>query len=64
MTGLLVPPRDPTALAAALDALLGDPVRRARLGANARKRAKDYSLDVVIDALELTYTGVLEQATQ
>ncbi|WP_399929277.1 DUF3492 domain-containing protein [Streptomyces kanamyceticus] len=38
-TGLVVPPRDPRALAEACVALLRDPVRRARLGAAARARA-------------------------
>ncbi|MEI4274047.1 glycosyltransferase [Klenkia sp. LSe6-5] len=37
-TGLLVPPRDPPALAAALRALLADPDRRRRLGAAGRER--------------------------
>jgi glycosyltransferase involved in cell wall biosynthesis len=37
-TGLLVPPADVDALAAALEALLGDPDRRAALGAGARER--------------------------
>jgi glycosyltransferase involved in cell wall biosynthesis len=36
VTGVLVPPRDPAALRAAIERLLGDPVERARLGANAR----------------------------
>ena len=38
-TGLHVPPRDPVALRAALERLLGDPELRARLGAAARERA-------------------------
>ncbi|MGW3086412.1 DUF3492 domain-containing protein [Streptomyces sp. NPDC001108] len=38
-TGLVVPPRDPRALAGACLALLRDPERRARLGAAARARA-------------------------
>ncbi|MER5986511.1 glycosyltransferase [Streptomyces sp. NPDC001787] len=38
-TGLLVPPRNPRALADACVTLLRDPVRRARLGAAARARA-------------------------
>jgi glycosyltransferase involved in cell wall biosynthesis len=38
-TGLHVPPRDPAALRAALERLLGDAELRARLGAAARERA-------------------------
>jgi glycosyltransferase involved in cell wall biosynthesis len=38
-TGLVVPPRNPRALAEACVALLSDPERRARLGAAARARA-------------------------
>ncbi|MGW1023089.1 glycosyltransferase [Streptomyces sp. NPDC002577] len=38
-TGLVVPPRNPRALAEACTALLRDPERRARLGAAARARA-------------------------
>jgi L-malate glycosyltransferase len=43
-TGLLVPPRDPDALAAAIGELLDDPARRARMGAAARAR-----VDAVFD---------------
>ncbi len=39
-TGLLVPVRDPEALAAALERLVRDPALRARLGASARARAE------------------------
>lgn len=39
-TGLLVPPRDPGALAAALHALLPDPARRERMGRAARARVE------------------------
>ncbi|ACL67552.1 glycosyl transferase group 1 [Anaeromyxobacter dehalogenans 2CP-1] len=38
-TGLLVPPRDPAALAAALTALLGDPARARAMGVAGRARA-------------------------
>lgn len=40
-TGLLVPPRDPSALAAALAELLSDPERRARMGAAGRERRRE-----------------------
>ena len=40
-TGLLVPPRDPDALAVALRALLEDPARAARMGEQARRVARE-----------------------
>ena len=42
-TGLLVPPLDPEALAAALDRVVGDPALRARLAAGSRERAGQYA---------------------
>jgi glycosyltransferase involved in cell wall biosynthesis len=42
-TGLLVPPGDADALAAALDELVGDPQRRERFASAARRRARRYS---------------------
>lgn len=47
--GLLVPVRDPVALAAALQRLIGDPALRARLGAHARARAEaEFSIAHVV----------------
>jgi colanic acid/amylovoran biosynthesis glycosyltransferase len=43
-SGLLVPPGDAAALAAALEALLTDPDLRAKLGAAARSRAEEFSV--------------------
>jgi len=40
-TGLLVPPRDPAALAAALSTLVADPARARQLGSAGRARAAD-----------------------
>ena len=41
VTGLLVPPRDPAALRAAIETLLADAELRRRLGANARTAARE-----------------------
>jgi 2-deoxystreptamine N-acetyl-D-glucosaminyltransferase/2-deoxystreptamine glucosyltransferase len=43
VTGLLVPPGDADALAAALDRLVADPALRARLAAGARAHARRYA---------------------
>jgi glycosyltransferase involved in cell wall biosynthesis len=49
--GVLIPPRDAGALAAALRALLGDAALRARMGTRGRQRAlEEFSLPRVIDA--------------
>jgi glycosyltransferase involved in cell wall biosynthesis len=52
-TGLLVPPADPPALAAALKRLIDDPGLRARYGAAARRRAETLFADSVICAQTL-----------
>jgi colanic acid/amylovoran biosynthesis glycosyltransferase len=55
-TGLVVPPRDPQALRAALERLLAEPALRKRLGAAGRERARQrFSWDVVTGALMATY---------
>jgi glycosyltransferase involved in cell wall biosynthesis len=41
ITGLVTPPNDPGALAAAINRLLADPALRARMGAAGLKRAQD-----------------------
>jgi len=56
--GLIVPPSDPGALAAALDALLQDASRRQEMGAAARTRAvRDYALSTMADRYERLYRG-------
>jgi glycosyltransferase involved in cell wall biosynthesis len=55
-TGLVVPPRDPAALRAALERLLADGELRRRLGAAGRERARErFSWDVVTDATVAAY---------
>jgi glycosyltransferase involved in cell wall biosynthesis len=59
-TGLVVRPRDPRALRAALERLLGDPALRLRLGSAARRRAQErFSWDVVTDATVAAYRMAL-----
>jgi glycosyltransferase involved in cell wall biosynthesis len=58
--GLLVPPRDPVALASALTRLLDDSDLREGLGAAARRRvAEHFSTEKRIDKLETLYRQVL-----
>jgi glycosyltransferase involved in cell wall biosynthesis len=60
VTGRLVPPGDPEALASALLTLLADPSGRARLGAAARRRIEtEFSLRRMIDGYEQVLKQVL-----
>jgi glycosyltransferase involved in cell wall biosynthesis len=57
--GVLVPPGDPDALAAALAAVAGDADRRATLGAGAEQRAADFRLDAAVACLAAVYDRAL-----
>jgi glycosyltransferase involved in cell wall biosynthesis len=59
-TGLLVPPRDPAALRAAIDRLLADPELRRRLGCAARDRIAELcSWERVLDRTIQAYEDAL-----
>ncbi len=59
--GLLVPPRDPKALAAATLRLLGDPELRARMGASGRARAEEFSWERVTEKVDDYYGFVIRR---
>jgi glycosyltransferase involved in cell wall biosynthesis len=62
-TGLVVPPRNPRALAQACVALLRDPERRARLGAAARARALElFTVEQNIEAFHGIYLEIVSRA--
>jgi glycosyltransferase involved in cell wall biosynthesis len=63
VTGLLVPPRDPAALAAAVLQLLDDPARRAELGRRGRERQQqELSFEAVVEPFVALYDELLEAA--
>lgn len=60
VTGLLVPPGDPQALARAILRLAGDPALRERLGRAARERiVQEHGLDRMLDRTEDLYESLL-----
>ena len=61
VTGLLVPPEDPDALAGAIQRLAGDPDLRTRLGTAARQRVKaHYTIEQEVAAHEQLYREILK----
>jgi glycosyltransferase involved in cell wall biosynthesis len=62
--GLLVPRRDPEALASAMATLLNDRSRAAEMGERGReRRAREFDLDVMVKHLEHLYLDLHAQAT-
>jgi glycosyltransferase involved in cell wall biosynthesis len=60
-TGLLVPPRDPAALAAALLRALDEPGLRERLESAAREDARRYDIEATVRRIEALYDEVLAE---
>jgi glycosyltransferase involved in cell wall biosynthesis len=61
-TGFLIPPRDPAALAVALERLLADPALAQHLGANARDYVREhYSLDRLGRKINEIYEELVEK---
>ena len=56
--GLMVPPRNPAGLAAALRRLLTDPALRSRLGSRGVETARAYGWERVVDRLEDEYAAL------
>jgi len=60
LTGLLVPPKNPKALAAALKTLIDSPDLRARMGAAARRRAvEEFSDSIICEKTLLVYESLI-----
>jgi glycosyltransferase involved in cell wall biosynthesis len=61
--GLLVPARDPSALAAALNALLEDPERARNMGAAGRERvARLFSTERIVAGVSAVYEEILAKS--
>ncbi|HEY5803118.1 MAG TPA: glycosyltransferase [Lysobacter sp.] len=64
-TGLLVPPRDPISLAAAMQTLTRSPQLGQRMGVAARARIeREFSLDAMVNGFDQMYRHLLNQRTQ
>lgn len=59
---LLVPVRDPDALAAALRRMVSDPALRRRLGSAARDSARRYEIPGIVDRIEAEYLTLVATA--
>ena len=62
VTGLVVPPADPTALRDAVNRLIADPELRRSMGAAARIRASEFDLNGMVDKILALYGDVLHEA--
>jgi glycosyltransferase involved in cell wall biosynthesis len=60
-TALLIPPRDPAALAGAVNRLLADPTLRRELGENCRAERHRFDIAATVDQLQELYDRVLQR---
>jgi glycosyltransferase involved in cell wall biosynthesis len=58
-TGLLVSPGDAVALRDALESLISDPARRARMGEACRRCAPRFTVSAAVDRIERLYVETL-----
>jgi glycosyltransferase involved in cell wall biosynthesis len=58
-SGLLVPPRDPAAMADALESLLRDPERRRAVAASAHARLSEFTIERAVERVEALYDELL-----
>jgi glycosyltransferase involved in cell wall biosynthesis len=62
VSGLIVPPEDPPALAAAINRLLSDPSRAQEMGAAGKKLASEkFTTDAMMHRITLAYASVLRR---
>lgn len=61
-SALLVPRRDPVALAAAIDTLLSDPALRTQIASAARDRAGEFTIERTADRFTSLYESLLAEA--
>ena len=59
--GLLVPPKDPAALARSMEKVLGDPPLALRLGRGGRLRAQDFRFETTVRAYERLFQNLLDK---
>ena len=61
-TGLLVPPGNPSALAAGLEHLIADSSSRARMGQEGRRRVLRYSWDLIVPKIVDVYREAIAES--